>query len=142
MKKTSLLLLSALMLAGCATSPVSPSQAKPVPTDRIAYHGTGDSAITITRDTGYMMGGCYGVPTLDGKDIARIDTGETVTIAVPHGDHLLGFKGDDQGRGLCSVSADSLFKEISVTLKPNETKRFRISSLGDDPLGIHPTSIK
>ncbi|MGE8098129.1 hypothetical protein [Pseudomonas fluorescens] len=135
--------LAVVMLAGCSTSAVSPSQAKPVPSDRIlAYsikpngpHGT----VVVTRDTGFVGGACYAGVLIDGKFSARIGTGEIVRLYVPVGEHLIGLSGDEQGSGTCSWG--ELRKEQTDIITDGQIKRFRIGGDTQVGLDIRPTSI-
>ncbi|WP_215846404.1 hypothetical protein [Candidatus Pantoea bituminis] len=135
------LAIAVMTLSACSTSQVSSQEAKQVPKDRVFYNETGTSKITITRDSGWMAGGgCYVMTIIDGKDIARMDTSETITIQVPEGRHILGFKGDKYGNGLCSVGSDKPFKESSIEIKDGETQYFRITGNTNTGLDIRPTS--
>lgn len=132
-----------VMLAGCSTSPVSPSEAKQVPIDRlVSFTSKPNEAygtVIVTRDTGFMGGGCYVAIHIDGKLAARIDTGEVAKFYLPTGDHLVGLGIDKQGGGMCSWT--DMLKEQSASLKDGQVKRFRIGGDTQTGLDIRPSSL-
>ncbi|ROM84887.1 hypothetical protein V5F23_09895 [Pseudomonas sp. WP18] len=135
--------IAVALLAGCSTSAVSPSEAKPVPKDRLLSftvqpkepYGT----VVVTRDTGFMGGGCFVAVHVDGKLAARIDTGEVARFYLPVGDHLVGMGIDKQGGGMCSWT--DMLKEQSAILKEGQVKRFRIGGDSQTGLDIRPSSL-
>ncbi|ADO48135.1 hypothetical protein [[Enterobacter] lignolyticus] len=136
------LVLSAIILAGCATESVTTEHARPVPAERILASGNGSSTITVTRDKGWFAGGgCFVELTVDGKSYARIDTGETVNIKVEPGRHILGISGDSQGKGLCGFKVGQPLKETSTNLSISELQKFRITGDANSGLDIRPTAI-
>ncbi|MCP6695850.1 hypothetical protein [Pseudomonas donghuensis] len=132
-----------VLLAGCSTSPVSPEQATPVPADRLASFTTKPKeaygTVIVTRDTGWMGGGCFVAVHIDGKVAARIDTGEVARFYLPTGDHLVGLGIDKQGGGMCSWT--DMLKEQSASLKEGQVKRFRIGGDSQGGLDIRPSSL-
>lgn len=134
--------LAVAVLAGCVTSPVPAEKAKPVPADRALLlqskptipYGT----IRVTRDTGFLGGGCFLAVHVDGQLAARIDTGEVVSFFVPVGDHLVGMGVDKSGGGMCSWT--DMLKEQSVSLTNSQIKRFRIGGDSQAGLDIRPSS--
>lgn len=134
--------LALVALTGCVTSPVPAGKAKPVPADRallLQSKPTGPyGTILVTRDTGFLGGGCFLAVHVDGQLAARIDTGEVVNFFVPVGDHLVGMGVDKSGGGMCSWT--DMLKEQSVSLAGGQTKRFRIGGDSQAGLDIRPTS--
>lgn len=134
--------LALVALAGCVTSPVPAEKARPVPADRALLlqskpavpYGT----ILVTRDTGFLGGGCFLAVHVDGQLAARIDTGEVVRFFAPVGDHLVGMGIDKSGGGMCSWT--DMLKEQSVTLANGQIKRFRIGGDSQAGLDIRPSS--
>ena len=141
LKITATIALAALV-TGCSTSPISFDQAKPVPDSRVMAYGQKPAGpygtIQVSRDTGFVAGGCFVAIHVDGRPVARIDTGEAVSLFVPAGDHLVGLGADERCSGLCSFSGS--LKEQSATLKAGQVKR---SWIGDANVGldIRPSSI-
>lgn len=142
LKITAVAALVALM-SGCSTTPVPFDQAKPVPSDRVLIYGkkpaTPYSTIQIARDTGFVGGGCFVAVHIDGRAVARIDTGEVVSLYVVPGEHLVGLGADESGSGMCSWSG--ALKEQATILKAGQTKRFRIGGDTNVGLDIRPTSL-
>lgn len=131
-----------LSLTGCTTSAVNSEQAKPVPPARVLNHGAGESTIIVTRDSGWFAGGgCFVEITVDGKSYARIDTGESISIKIEPGRHILGISGDSQGKGLCGFQVGQPIKETSTQTNSNETQKFRITGDTNSGLDIRPSSI-
>jgi hypothetical protein len=131
------------LMTGCSTSPVSFDQAKPVPVERVLAYGKKPAGpygtIQVARDTGFVGGGCFVAIHVDGRPVARIDTGEAVSLFVPAGDHLVGLGADELGSGLCSWSGQ--LKEQTATLKAGQVKRFRIGGDTNIGLDIRPSSL-
>jgi len=123
--------LSVAFLAGCATSPVPSGQAEPVPSSRLfAYQKQdgADAVLIVTRDKGFIGGGCNTTVSIDGKKSAEIGTGETARFFVPSGEHIVG-----------ASSCGSGLKEREATLKAGATKRFRISIDSSMSMDLSPT---
>jgi hypothetical protein len=121
--------LASLFLAGCATTPVPASEAKPADQSRVlAYQEDSESAgtLTIVRDSGFLTaGGCYYAVFINQVLAARLDTGEKASFKVPAGDVTLKASRDPQGKGLCSLD-QSTWMQRETSLKPGERKAFRL----------------
>ncbi len=132
-----------VLMTGCSTSPVAFDKAKPVPSDRVMSYGKKPAGpygtIQVTRDTGFVAGGCFVAVHLDGRAVARIDTGEALSLYVPAGEHLIGLGADERGSGLCSWAGP--LKEQSATVQPGQVKRFRIGGDTNVGLDIRPSSL-
>lgn len=124
--------LAVVLLAGCATSPVPADKADPVPSSRLFSNqkpGSGDAILIVTRDTGFVGGGCNTTVSIDGRKSAEIGAGETAKFFVPAGDHIL------------SASAcGSGLKEREASIKAGSTKRFRISIDSSMSMDLSPTT--
>ena len=120
------------LLAGCATSPVPSDKADPVPNSRLFSNqkpGSGDAILIVTRDTGFVGGGCNTTVSIDGRKSAEIAAGETAKFFIPAGDHIL------------SASAcGSGLKEREASIKAGSTKRFRISIDSSMSMDLSPTT--
>ncbi|WP_397450866.1 hypothetical protein [Pseudomonas sp. NA-150] len=143
MKHAFAVLAFAGALAGCSTTPVPFDQAKPIAGDRVLAFGTKPSVpfgmIVVARDTGFIAGGCFVSVHVDGKPVARIDTGEVVKLYVPAGEHLVGLGADQQGKGMCDSGGG--LKEQAANLKEGQVKRFRIGGDSNVGLDIRPSSL-
>lgn len=123
--------LALSFLAGCATSPVPSGQADPVPSSRLFGHqkqGSSDAILIVTRDKGFVGGGCNTTISIDGQKAAEIGTGETARFFVPAGEHIIS-----------ASSCGSGLKEREATLKSGSTKKFRISIDSSMSMDLSPT---
>lgn len=119
------------LLAGCATSPVLSGEADPVPSSRLfAFQATvqGDSTLIVTRDKGFVGGGCNTTVSIDGRRAAEIGSGETAKFSVTSGDHIVS-----------ASSCGSGLKERDTSIKPGSTKKFRISIDSAMSMDLSPT---
>jgi len=91
--------------------------------------GSGDAILIVTRDTGFVGGGCNTTVSIDGRKSAEIAAGETAKFFIPAGDHIL------------SASAcGSGLKEREASIKAGSTKRFRISIDSSMSMDLSPTT--
>ena len=142
MMKKLLFAVLALALAGCSTTPTPSDSAKPVPQSRILWNSQGDSVLTITRDKGWFAGGgCFVTVIVDGETVARMDTGESITIKVNPGRHILAITGDKEGKGLCGFQIGQPIKENATEIKPKEIQKYRITGDTSSGLDLRPTTI-
>lgn len=115
-----------LAIAGCATSSIPLSEARPVPADEIyafAGKGASDTArLTVFRDAGFVGSGCDVVFYIDGQRAAKIGPGQKASFDVPSGEVNLGTGLAESG--LCSGAA---IKTMPATLKAGKTSTYRIS---------------
>lgn len=130
MKKTWSLLVLALLMSGCATTPVPISAAKQAPTDRVLGFqiAAGDKTATLTviRDEGFVGSACYTAVYINRVLAARLDVAEFVRFYVDPGEIVLRAGWDPQGEGLCGFSQDN-WTQRETFLKPGEQKSFRLS---------------
>ena len=119
-----------LVLTGCATTPIPATEAKQAPSNRLlAYqekNAETTSTLVVTRDTGFLGGGCYYSVSIKGTLAARLDTGETSRFFLPPGEILLRAGRDPQGKGLCAAGQDEWTQRETI-LRQNEIKFFRLS---------------
>lgn len=78
----------------------------------------------VTRDKGFAGGGCYAGLYLDGVLVAKMDTGERADLYVPSGRHIIGTW--SVGKALCGYREGTDRRETDATLKPGETRKYRI----------------
>ena len=118
------------VLTGCATTAVPASEAKPAPANRVLAFQSKDetttSTIVVTRDAGFLGGGCFYSLAINKVLAARLDTSETAAFYVAPGEVLLRSGRDPEGKALCSLGQDE-WTQTETILKPNETKYFRLS---------------
>jgi hypothetical protein len=125
-------MVTVIAIAGCATTPVPPSEASALPQDRLlafqAKPQTPSGMLVITRDTGFIGGGCYFALWINGRLAARFGAGEKSTFFVPPGEVLLRVGRDPHGGGLCSASvAPTEWTQRETALRQDETKHFRLT---------------
>ena len=143
MKRLMLLFVAAALVTGCATHPVAPSDAKPVPADRIfAYQPSGDatsSTIVIARDEGFQSKGCPMAFYVDGTLAAHLRAGETTTLEVPAGNHIFG--AGPAGKGLCAMANEATHRrETSMTTEPGSRTKLRLAVVQEGLIQISPTA--
>ncbi|WP_223535574.1 hypothetical protein [Pseudomonas sp. GL-B-16] len=118
--------LAVVLLAGCATSPMSAKNAEPVPSDELygfqSKSTNTSSRITVVRDGGFVGSGCDLVFYIEGRRAAKIGPGQRATFYVEPGTVNLGTGLAESG--LCSGAA---IRTISANLKPDTESQFRIS---------------
>lgn len=143
--KTLFAALSLLLLAGCVMPTKQPldSAVMPVPPERLlAYQTGGDATIVVTRDIGMIGGGCYLGLLIDKTLAAKLDPGERASFSVSSGEHLVA-PSWIEGKGLCGAfysaeRAEARRRATEITLKPGETKRYRIHTSTDGESTLEP----
>lgn len=122
--------LFSVVLAGCATTPVPPSQATAVPDSRLyAFQqaATPDAAsLVLTRDHGFIGSACYYALFINNTLAARFGQGEAATFYVKPSEVLLKYGRDPKGRGLCGTEKNQWSTKETI-IKPEQTKHFRLT---------------
>lgn len=130
MKVRAVLLVAAISLAGCATTPADHSKATPVPPDRlVAFQSQVDGpsgTLVLTRDKGFLGSGCYYGFFINDTLAARIDNSETATFIVPTGELVLRAGRDPSGRALCGLGKQEWTQRETI-FRDGERKFFRMS---------------
>lgn len=130
MRNTILGISIAVLTVGCATTPTPVSEAKQAPSSRLlAYQEKKTettSTLVVTRDAGYLGGGCYYAVSINGTLAARLDVAETSRFFLVPGEVLLRAGRDPQGNGLCAIGQDDWTQRETI-LRQNEVKFFRLS---------------
>jgi hypothetical protein len=121
------------ILAGCSTAPPQANWVKPGKLIANAWSApsVGSGVLTITRDAGLTGSLCTIHAYLDGAAIGDLRISQTITIYPTPGEHVASVK----SAALCDAD-----DERSLTIKPGETKRFRIAYAGSGTLKIEPTA--
>jgi hypothetical protein len=85
------------LLVGCRSTAIKPSAAAPVPaafvTAPAISQGEASSLVTFTRDSGGISHTRW-IIYFDSQPIVHIGKGETVTMKLPLGQHILGIEPD------------------------------------------------
>lgn len=131
------LFLSSAVLVGCATSPVSNSEATPVPASRVLApellaQRPNAARITVKRDSGFMGSACAYKVFMDGRPVVLLRGGERVDLYVDPGQHVLGTFAD----GICGGGA----AEVEASVSAGQWKSYRIASGQDGTLQFMPTA--
>ena len=99
------------ILAGCASTPVPLSQAKPIdPAWALAFQEpiAGESAkLVAVRDASSLGAGCFYALSINRTLAARLDVAERVESELPVGEHVLRYGRDPMGQGLCATMLDT-----------------------------------
>lgn len=130
-------------LVACATKPVSPGAAQPVPDEqRLAYTTATTAAnarLVITRDAGLIGSGCGLMVMIDGSDAAVVRKSETVTLHVEPGERIVGVA--MTGGGLCGIQKDRSRRETAVQVPDHGERKLRISITAGGELVLAPTTL-
>ena len=82
-----------MALTACATTPISSTQAVPVPSNRhllYRHASAGTTPVLIKRDTGFTSVACATRIFVNGDLAALVRAGEKVTIHIPTGEVIFG----------------------------------------------------
>jgi hypothetical protein len=106
---------TAMVLVGCATTPVPSSSATPVPPERIlapefTRPHQGLAMLVVTRDRGFLMSACEATVFIDGFKVAKLLQAEQIRLFIEEGDHLVGASAE---AGICLGGSDQ--ESIKVT---------------------------
>ncbi|MBD2815233.1 hypothetical protein ID850_10725 [Xenorhabdus sp. Flor] len=138
MKKIALV-VSALLIVGCATTPVSNEAAQPVPEKQIMQpdllikkEGTGK--VIIKRDSGFTGSICLSRIYVDGKEVAHLDPAQKIEIYPKIGRRIF----STQPKGICSGAGG--MKELDGQVAEDNVLIYRIGYGANGDYGIYPTA--
>ena len=130
------LILLALLLASCATSPVKTSESRVVPPSRLlpAFSRVSQASphkaqVSIIRDSGSLNVGVRVKLFIDGAPIAFLWSGERVEVFLSPGYHIFGVQGELMGA----------LDETASSLGSGHSYHFRITP-GESSFKIQPTA--
>jgi hypothetical protein len=111
--RQSWLIAMAMLTAGCTTTPVPSSSAKPIPMERIySVQSTkpeqGHALLVVTRDKGWKAKACTARIYVDGELVADLKASEQIRLYVAEGPHLVGVSGER-----CLGGADQASVEVT-----------------------------
>ena len=148
MKKLAFAALIATTLSGCIMPTKQPPEESVVitPSDRIYLFQEpfeNSAQVKVTRDIGFLGGGCFLGLLINGQLAAKLDPGERVIFYLPAGEHLLAPTWVD-GRGLCGAfyteqRAASQRRSHEIYLKEGVKKSYRIHINTDGESTVEPT---
>lgn len=99
----------------------------------------GGGTVVVTRDRGFIGGGCKLGFYVDGKLAGIFETGETARFHVPAGEHDFGV-GTPSGIGFCFATTPNEPRELSARVAPGQTRYYRLVVRPGDGMGIESTS--
>lgn len=116
-------------MAGCSTTQQSIADASNAPADRVPYVSppNANASIKVVRDVGFLGAGCYYALYVEGELAARLAAGEMVQLSVRAGELRMSAARDPVGRALCNSQLDPSRTTRETTLKPGESKVFRLA---------------
>lgn len=124
-------------IAGCATEPVSTSEAPLVPVDRVlaaeltsTFPGAGE--MIVKRDRGFSGGGCSTRIFVNGRPVADLQPTEKVVIYMREGSHILSARPN----GICGGA----LVEVKADVKAGSRSTYRLSVSGNGESAIYPTA--
>lgn len=127
----------ALALSACGTiktNEVRPEAAARVPPERVLAYSSpaaGKASFVVTRDSGFLGGGCFLAIQIDRTLAARFDTAESLQFYVKPGRHEVAVAMDPMGRLMCAAGPNELVagpvREM-YDFQAGETQYFRLSS--------------
>jgi hypothetical protein len=109
--RQSWLFAMAMLTAGCTTTPVPSSSAKPIPMERVySVQSTkpeqGHALLVVTRDKGWKAKACTARIYVDGELVADLKASEQIRLYVAEGPHLVGVSGERCLGGADQASVD------------------------------------
>lgn len=130
------LIATAMLAAGCTTTPVPSSSAKPIPIDRVySVQSTtpeeGRALLVVTRDKGWKAQACIARLYVDGELVADLKASEQIRLYVAEGPHLVGVSGER-----CLGGAD----QASVDVTRAKPVLLRVSMGGGVGMKIEPSA--
>jgi hypothetical protein len=134
--RQSWLIAMAMLTAGCTTTPVPSSSAKPIPMERVySVQSTkpeqGHALLVVTRDKGWKAQACIARIYVDGELVADLKASEQIRLYVAEGPHLVGVSGER-----CLGGAD----QASVDVTRAKPVLLRVSMGGGVGMKIEPSA--
>jgi hypothetical protein len=102
-------LITAAVLAGCASTPMTADQAVSVPVERVLDRSLlvaqpGHGRVTVLREKDFGGAICDNRVFVDARPVADLRTGEKLVIYLPPGDHIFGLSPGYCGGSLIELS--------------------------------------
>lgn len=132
-----LLFCATVSMVGCATQPISNSQAKPVPADQVLdaslLQPQKDAGVVVVkRDSGVGGSACSSRVFVNGKAIADLNAAEKVTLYLPRGDYVL----SAWPNGICGGGMSEVHASIAAGVETS----FRIGYGSNGDFSIFQTA--
>jgi type IV pilus biogenesis protein CpaD/CtpE len=124
-------------LAGCATRPISNSEAVPAPVERILapsllQPSAESGKVTVKRDSGFGGSACTSRVFVDAKPVADLRASEKVVVYLPAGEHIF----SAWPNGICGGG----MSEVRATVKVGAEISFRIGYGSNGDFTINATA--
>ena len=118
-------LMTLLILAGCATNPITIEQATAVPAARVlapqlVAQRSNTGSLVVKRDSGFMGSACTVRVFVDAVPVADLAPAEKVEVFVGFGEHSVVVTSN----GICGGGTS----ETAVTIMPERQRILRIAS--------------
>ena len=124
------LLLIVVVFASCATKPPSEAELRSVKQERIYKKLSGESKLTVTRDSGFIGSACSIGLLINDEIVAGLDPSERFQTSLPPGEYKIGVSSDKNSSAICS---GWISKNREFVIKAQSEKKLRIFI---DPNGI------
>lgn len=129
--------IAALLIAGCATTPVSTGSAQSVSPSRVLnasflQRKDGYGEVIVKRDEGFLASACNTRVFANATPIAEIAPGEKVVFYLPEGEHMVAAIAG----GICAGG----LVEAKVLVSRARTAVFRVSYGSSGEFSIQPTA--
>lgn len=122
------LISAALIVAGCATSPISTRESISIPAERVFRTEQlpleGNVKVIFVRDVGLLGVAVYQHLYIDGSKAASLNSGEKVEFILPPGEHIFGAIPTDP-------FGTHALNTIDQDLKPGRQYFYRIQTDGN-----------
>jgi hypothetical protein len=126
-------------VAGCATAPLRPNEARPGTQTAFAEPGANTVPVTFTRDGGYVGSGCSFEVLVEGQMVGRLWQRETITLHLPAGETILGVR----PAGTCALGQSARgLREIEVALRPDRPLFFRLGYDNQQQVSFSRTGLR
>lgn len=126
-----------LLMAGCATTPITNEAAKSAPDEQILNRDfltekENTGKVIIKRDAGFMGSACFSIVYIDGKQIAYLDPAQKIELYPPVGRHIF----SAQPKAACGGG----MTEQEGTVESGKMIMYRIGYGTNGDYGIYPTA--
>lgn len=124
-----------ILLAGCASTPVSNRDAKPsskILSDAFSQKQVGHASLIVKRDTGFGGSACSSRVYLNGVAVVDLDTGEYYKAYIQPGDYII----SAQPNGVCGGG----LHETTIRATENQNLTYRIGYGSNGDYFIVPTA--
>lgn len=140
MKKefTTAAIITATLLTGCATAPVSTQVATPVPQERILdasflQEKQDTVLVVVKRDGGFLGSACSSRVFIDSKPVADLKPSEKVSTFLTKEVHIIGA----ESKGICGGG----LSEVESNLSNGKPASFRIRYGSNGDYSINRTAL-